>query len=70
MVSEYNSYGVYDLQLDQFKERWTYFDKTELKIEFELYMKDVLIEGSEIEKGDWMDDEELWGLFGYEIRPM
>lgn len=63
-------YGIYDKQLDQFKEHWNnYESKIELKNDFEDYIKEVLIDGSAIENGEWDSDDELWELFEYEIRP-
>lgn len=67
---ECKNYGIYDKQLNQFKDSWYGFkNKIELKEVFENYIKEVLIDGSAIENGEWDNDDILWELFEYEIRP-
>lgn len=67
---ECKNYGIYDKQLNQFKENWNGFiNKNDLKDTFEEYMKEVLIPGSAIEYAEIDGDEILWELFEYDIRP-
>ncbi|WP_281512308.1 hypothetical protein [Mammaliicoccus vitulinus] len=62
-------FGIWDKQENKFKECWKDFEsKSELKIIYEEHMKDVLIDGSEINEYDFEEDNELWDLFDYEIR--
>lgn len=65
-----NNYGIYDKQLNQFKENWNGFNnKNDLKNTFEEYMKEVLLPVSAIELAEIDSNEVLWELFEYDIRP-
>lgn len=67
---ECKNYGIYDKQLNQFKENWNGFNnKNDLKNTFEEYMKEVLLPGSAIELAEIDSNEVLWELFEYDIRP-
>lgn len=69
----WDNVGIWDIQQSQFKKHWVaYESEEELKEEFEDYMRNVLIPngGSELENDKIEDDNELWELMGYEIRPM
>lgn len=68
----WDSFGIWDKQLGQFKNSWTYFEnEADLRETFEAFMIDLVLDGStEIQCSDFVSYDELWELFDYEIRPM
>jgi hypothetical protein len=68
----WDSFGIWDKQLGQFKSDWKHFEsEADLRETFEAFMIDLILDGSsEIHYSDFEKYDELWGLFGYEIRPI
>ncbi|HJF67958.1 MAG TPA: hypothetical protein K8V85_06570 [Staphylococcus kloosii] len=66
--SEQVLYSIWDNQLEEFRKYWTNFeDRKVLESDFVEFIRCNLLLGSCL-VDDVLSDEELWSLFGYEIK--
>lgn len=66
--SEQVLYSIWDNQLEEFRKDWTNFeDRKVLESDFVEFIRYNLLLGSCL-VDDVLSDEELWSLFGYEIK--